>query len=170
VYAVVGCSGCDALWVVDGRPETTSCPRCGTRHRFERLKRFAESGSEAEARAARAALLADRSDHSDGFDPAAVADADPEVADDVAYLEAMGADPEAAREAGERAGHGPGGGSRDRRTIVLDAVDAADPPTRERIVERAAADGVPAERAGTLLDRLVREGAVSTSGDAYRLV
>ena len=45
MYAVVGCSNCRALWVVEDRPETTQCPRCRTSHRFGRLKAFAETDS-----------------------------------------------------------------------------------------------------------------------------
>ena len=61
MYAVVGCNECDALWVVEGRPESTSCPRCEKRHRFGKLKKFYESEHADEAREARSRLFATRS-------------------------------------------------------------------------------------------------------------
>lgn len=66
-FAVVGCRDCRALWIVEGQPETTGCPRCGTRSRFDQLRRFAETDAIGEARRIRAALLADRSDGDGSF-------------------------------------------------------------------------------------------------------
>src|SRR5699024_985153 len=63
MYAVVGCGECSALWVVEDRPETTTCPSCGKRHTFDALKKFAEHEAGDAAREARTRLLAARSDH-----------------------------------------------------------------------------------------------------------
>ncbi|PSQ00424.1 replication protein H [Halobacteriales archaeon QS_5_70_17] len=62
MYTVVGCPDCGTLKIVDGRPETTRCPRCGRRSSFEKLRAFYRSEDLDAAREARARLLADRSD------------------------------------------------------------------------------------------------------------
>lgn len=75
MYRVVECGECGALWIVEGEPETTGCPQCATRHRFESLRPLSTHDEKTAATAARGAILADRSDHGDGFDPVDVADA-----------------------------------------------------------------------------------------------
>lgn len=144
MYRVVGCRDCGALWIVADRPDSTTCPRCGTRHPFDRLHAFAETDREADARKARAALLAERAGAVEaGFDPGAVA------------------------EAGERASAGPGR-TPNRREAVLGALDALDRPTEDEVVEYAAERGVPTEAVPAVLERLVRAGEVSESGGRYR--
>lgn len=66
-YAAVGCAGCGAVWIVDGEPATTACPRCRKRHRFGELRRFAESDDKDRVRDVRTSILADRSDGEGGF-------------------------------------------------------------------------------------------------------
>jgi len=66
-YAVVGCSDCNALWVVEGRPETTGCPRCEKRHQFGKLKQFVTTDDEDHAREVRASILANKAGHGDAF-------------------------------------------------------------------------------------------------------
>lgn len=172
MYAVVGCSSCSALWVVDGRPETTSCPRCGTRHRFERLKRFAETDDAEAARHARAALLAEREGRAEAFaelGSSADLEARAEAAgiDDAAYLEASGVDPNEVTAAGERAERGERS-RRSRREIIVDALSELDRPTEEEVIAYAAEHGVPAEYADRALEKLVRRGEVSEQDGRYR--
>jgi hypothetical protein len=168
MYAVVGCSDCSALWVVTDDRETTRCPRCGTRHQFDRLRRFVETDDEAHAREVRASMLAARQDESASF--AAVdgyADLERQTdhvgVDDEEYLERGGVDPDAAREAGERAtaGHG---GSRSRDEIVRDAVRDLDGPDREAVREYASERGVPHSAVDDLLDRLHERGELIDDG------
>lgn len=174
VYAVVGCGECSALWVVEGRPETTGCPRCGTSHRFSTLKRFAETDDPAGAKEARAALLAERDEHGAAFDAvedfaalgSRVADAG---VDDAEYLDGMGIDAEHVAAAGERAGPG-GSGSGSQLETVREAIRECDPPTEEAIVARVTERGVPEERARKALSKLVRNGAASESRGEYRLL
>ncbi|MFB6138710.1 MAG: DUF5817 domain-containing protein [Halobacteriaceae archaeon] len=178
MYAVVGCSDCSALWVVADDPETTECPRCGTRHTFDRLKRFFEGEDPESAREARAALLADRADAGDAFaSGAAFAEmtdaADAEVVDEAERLAAAGIDPEAVAAAGERASGGDqssesGGGT--RREVVLAAVEALDAPTAGDVADRVAERGVGPEAAREALEKLVRAGEVSESRGVYRRV
>jgi hypothetical protein len=75
VYSLVECGDCRAIWIVEGRPDTTACPRCTTRHRFESLRPLSIHDDKPAATAARGSILADRSDHGDEFDAATVADA-----------------------------------------------------------------------------------------------
>jgi len=174
MYAVVGCSDCGALWVVADRPDTTRCPRCGTRHQFDTLQQFATSEDETVAREARAALLADRQGQSDAF---ADLDSMSEMAariddagvDDETYLSESGVDAEAVEAAGERASGG-AGGSTSRRETVRAALRDLDDPTTEAVVTYAADRGVPADYTREALDRLVRAGEATRSGDTYRLL
>ncbi|MFB6082376.1 MAG: DUF5817 domain-containing protein [Halanaeroarchaeum sp.] len=171
MYAVVGCSDCGALWVVEGRPETTSCPRCATRHRFERLKQFHTTADAAEAKQARAAMLAKRQGHEDAFadlDSFTAMDAvlDEAGTDDEEYLAGSGIDPEAVAAAGERATGG--AASRSRREVVLDAVADLEDPDEAAVVEYAAEHGVPADYVRSALAKLVRAGEVSETGGTYR--
>lgn len=174
MYRVVGCRDCGSLWVVADRPETTRCPRCGTRHRFEKLHAFAESEDEDAARRARARLLAERSGHGDAFadldDVATMAgQLDAAGVSDVEYLAGSGLDPDAVAAAGERASSGPARGP-GRREAVLAALRELDRPTEAEVADHAAEHGVPAEAVRSVLEGLTRAGEVSESGGRYRLL
>lgn len=175
MYSVVGCSRCDALWVVEGRPRTTGCPRCGKRHRFDRLKRLAEADGEDGARQARAALLAERSGHGEAFADVApfgeLGDRldDPAVSDGE-YLEAAGIDPDAVDAAGERAADGPGEGPASRPDVVRAALRELDAPTEGAVADFADEHGVPRDAARRLLGRLVQAGEVAVNEGRYRLL
>lgn len=75
VYSVIECGDCTAIWIVEGTPDTTACPRCDTRHQFDAMRPLSTHEDKAGATAARGAILADRSDHGDEFHAAAVAEA-----------------------------------------------------------------------------------------------
>jgi len=174
-YSVVGCSDCSALWVVEGRPDTTTCPRCGTRHRFERLRSFAETDDAASAKEVRAAMLADRSDHGDAFDEVdPFADLEDEVddagMDEETYLESAGVDTEAVADAGDRAERGAGSGGGSHRDTVLEALRTLDAPTEDDVVAYASDRGVPESFTREALERLARRGRVVESGGTYRLM
>lgn len=174
MYAVVGCGDCEALWIVEGAPETTGCPRCGKRHRFDRLRRFAETEDQDRARSARAALLAERSGHGDafeelgGFGDLEAAAEDAGVTDEE-YLGGAGIDVDAVEAAGERARTGSGGGA-SRPAVVRTALRELDAPTEPAVVEYAAERDVPPEVARALLERLVRTGEASEDRGRYRLL
>ena len=170
MYRVVGCRDCGALWIVADRPETTSCPRCSTRHPFERLHAFAETDDEAAARRARAALLADRAGQAEAFadvDAELAGQLDFEAVDEATYLEAAGLDRAAVEAAGERATAG-APRTESRRETVLAALDELGRPTEAAVVAYAADRDVPAEAVPPLLEKLVRAGEVSESGGRYR--
>ena len=165
MYAVVGCSNCRALWVVEDRPETTQCPRCRTRHRFERLKAFAETDSADAAARARGELLAERADEGGFVDPAAV-DVDAVGMTEDAFLAASGLDAEQVTAAGDR--RGPGEGSRSRRQVVLDALADLEAPTDDAVRAYGADHGVEAADVDQVLSKLQRAGEVTRTDGVYR--
>lgn len=166
MYVVVGCRNCSALWVVEGRPETTGCPRCGTRHRFGTLKRLAERDTASAAKEARSQLLASRDgDHDlNDFDTLGQ-DAMAAGPDDDEYLETSGIDADAVADAGERTDSA--SNSRSQREVVLDALREG-ATTADEVADYAAARGVDPAWAREALDRLARAGEVTRSGDEYR--
>jgi predicted Rossmann fold nucleotide-binding protein DprA/Smf involved in DNA uptake len=174
MYAVVGCNECDALWVVEGRPESTSCPRCEKRHRFERLKKFHEAEHADEAREARSRLFASRSGNHEAAEDlpdfeTLGRDAERAGVDEDEYLEASGIDTAEVAAAGERAERGQNR-SRSRRDVVLDALREQDRPTVAEVKAYAREAGVPADYVEKALTKLSQAGEVSESGGRYRLL
>jgi hypothetical protein len=69
MYAVVGCSECQHLWLLSD-PQTNdsaTCPGCAKTHQTDSLKHLFESAERDPARQTRAALLAKRSGESAAF-------------------------------------------------------------------------------------------------------
>lgn len=171
MYAVVGCGDCGSFWVVEGRPETTTCPSCRKRHRFEQLKKFAETDGADAAREARTALLAGRSEHApDDLDSFSELEARAETGgmDESEYLERSGLDAEQVQTAGERATETDSSNS--RMEIVRAALADLDRPTDEEIVAYTRERDVSAAFTERALDELVRRGAVSEHRGRYRLL
>ena len=176
MYAVVGCSDCTALWVIEGRPKTIECPRCGTTRGYEKRRKFLTTDDRAHAREVRASMLANRQGEGEAF-----ADLDSfdrledriEEAgvDDREYLDRLGVDADAVAAAGDRATQDPGGANNPSRPeLVLAALRDGDRPDREAVLEYASRRGVPPEAAADVLDRLVRRGDVVETDDGYRLL
>ena len=169
MYAVVGCGECSALWVVEGRPATTSCPACRKRHRFETLKKFVETERADAAREARTTLLTARSDHApDELDSFAELESRAEAGGlgEEEYLEATGIDAERVCAAGERTTETRG--TQSRVDVVREALAELDDPTEEAVVAYAEDRNVPREFAERALSRLVRRGAASEHRGRYR--
>lgn len=172
MHSVVGCSNCSALWIVSDRPETTQCPRCGTRRQFSKLKRFVETEDADHARDVRASMLANRQGEGEtfaGMDSFAAMDdqLDDVGVDDETYLEASGLDADAVADAGEYAERGQSGGQ-SRKDVVLSALDELDAPDEQAVVTYAKERGVPEDYVRDALAKLVRRGEVSESGGRYR--
>lgn len=168
MYAVVGCTDCSSLWVIETGGKTATCPRCGSRHRTEKLREFATAEDADAAREARSAMVANRRDAGDtapsfGDLEAAV---DGDAVDDATRLEAAGIDPDEVEAAGERAMEGQS--SRSRREIVLDAFEEHDQPDVGVICNYAAERGVDGEYVQKLLRKLERAGEVTDTGSGYR--
>ncbi|CCQ37129.1 uncharacterized protein Nmlp_2986 [Natronomonas moolapensis 8.8.11] len=166
MYSVVGCRECHALWIVEGRPETTQCPRCRRRHQFSKLRAFAETDAADDAARVRSSMLAERADDGEFVDPEAI-DIDGVGMDDVEYLSASGLDPEAVSAAGERAERGTRS-SQSRKQTVLDGLAELDAPTEADVVEYANAAGVPESAVERILEKLRRAGEVTRTDGVYR--
>lgn len=172
MYAVVGCTDCSALWIVEGRPETTACPRCGKRRQFSKLRKFVETEQKEAAAEARASMLANRGGEGEAF---AATDSFAEMDDyvteagmsDEEYLEEAGLDTDEVAAAGERAESGSGGGTSRKETVEA-ALRELDSPTEEEIVAYAAERGVPEAYTEQALERLHRQGDITVSGGTYR--
>lgn len=165
MYTVVGCPACRAIWVVEDRPETTECRRCGKRHRFEKLRSFARTDTADAAARVRSSMLADRADDGAFVDPQEI-DVEGVGMDDATFLSASGVDPDAVADAGKT----DTSGSRSRKRILLDGLSELDAPTEAEVVEYATAAGVPEAKAERLLTKLRRAGEVTeTDGTLRRL-
>jgi hypothetical protein len=173
MYAVVGCSDCAMLWIVEGRPETSECPRCGTRRQYSKRRQFVTTDDEDHAREVRASMLAQRQDRGDAFaELPSFAEMETHVDEagpsDETYLAGSGVDPDAAAKAGERASESRDSRSR-KETVELALRELAE-PTEEDVVAYADERGVPAEYARKALRKLVRAGEATENGGVYRPV
>lgn len=170
MYAVVGCSECSSLWILEGRQESARCPGCGKTHQFGKLKKFVETEDADHAREVRASMLASRGGHADAFaavDSFSELDSQVErpVIDDDELLEGAGVDSTEAAAAGESTGTD---SSRSRKEVVLAAVEEREGATESDVVAYATAHDVPEEYVERALEKLVRAGELSESGGRYR--
>ncbi|APW96564.1 replication protein H [Halobiforma lacisalsi AJ5] len=172
MYAVVGCSECSHLWILEGRSETTQCPRCGSRRAYEKRKKFVETEDANHARDVRASMLANRQGEGERFAELDSFDAlEDEVADGVVdddrYLEESGLDVDEVAAAGDRDPRGPSH-SGSKKEIVERALEALEEPTEDEVVDYAGERGVSAEYVRDALEKLTRRGVVSESRGRYR--
>jgi len=163
MYAVVGCGECQALWIVEGRPERSQCPRCGKTRKYEKRREFVTTDDEDHAREVRASMLAARQGQDEAFaelDSFAELDTQVETAgiDDETYLTESGIDAEAVAEAGEADRKQ----AQSREEIVREALRELDAPAEPDVVAYAST-----QRA---LMKLVRAGDVSENRGTYRLL
>lgn len=175
MYAVVGCGDCEALWIVEGSPETTQCPRCGKSRKHALRKAFARFDDADAAREARAALLADRQDAGEAFEELpTVAELEERLDEagpsDETYLDGVGLDADEIAAAGDRAGTGGSGGSTSARETVLDGLRELDRPTESALVDYCEDRSVDPEYVRDALGKLVRRGRVSEHDGRYRLL
>jgi DNA-directed RNA polymerase subunit RPC12/RpoP len=173
MYAVVGCSECSALWVLEGDPETSECPRCGSRRPREKRREFYRSENADDAREARARLLAERQGEAEAFSAvdsfAALEEAVDEAGpDDETYLAESGVDPEAAAAAGERVESS--STSRPQPDVVRAAISEQSAPDAADVRTYCEERGVPGERADAILEKLVSAGEAIERDGSYRLV
>lgn len=174
MYAVVGCSECSNLWIIEGRSETTQCPRCGSRRGYEKRKKFVETEDASHARDVRASMLANRQGEGeafaklDSFD-ALEADVADGVVDDDEYLEESGLDVDEVEAAGDRDPRQPSR-SGSKKEIVERALEEVDQPTEDDVIAYAGERGVSAEYVRDALEKLTERGVVSESRGRYRLL
>ena len=175
MYAVVGCDACQALWIVEGRPETSQCPRCGKTRAYEKRRQFVTTDDEDHAREVRASMLAARQGHGDAFaDLDSFAEMDEYVdeagVDDETYLEESGIDAEEVEEAAERSRDRTASGGTSRTETVRQALRDQNAPDEAAVVEYADERGVDREAARKVLEKLVRAGEVTERDGGYRLL
>ncbi|WP_121741990.1 DUF5817 domain-containing protein [Natronorubrum halophilum] len=174
MYAVVGCSECSNLWIIEGRSETTQCPRCGSRRGYEKRKKFVTTDDASHARDVRASMLANRQGEGeafaklDSFD-ALEADVADGVVDDDEYLEESGLDVEEVEAAGDRDQRQPNR-SGSKKEIVKRALAELERPTDDDVIEYAGERGVSAEYVRDALEKLTRRGVASENRGRYRLL
>jgi hypothetical protein len=174
MYAVVGCSDCQALWIVEGRPETTQCPRCGASRQHAKRRKFVETDDEDHAREVRASMLANRQGHGEDFaELESFAEMEDRLDDagvgDEEFLTASGLDADEVAAAGERVESGSNGGQ-SRKETVLAALRTLEEPATEDVEAYAAERGVPADYVRDALEKLVRRGEVSENRGTFRLL
>jgi hypothetical protein len=175
MYAVVGCGECSALWIVEGRPETSQCPRCGTTRQYDKRRQFLTTDEEDHAREVRASMLASRQGEDDAFAALdSVAELERAVddagVDDETYLRESGVDTAEVAAAADRASEGAGTGGQSRKDTVLQGLRDLDAPDEDDLVAYASERGVPPEYTRRALDRLVRAGEATDAGGTYRLL
>ena len=173
MYAVVGCGECSALWIVEGDPERTECPRCGTSRKHEYRREFLTTEDEDHAREVRASMLASRQGESDAFaEVGSFAELDAELedagVDDETYLEGVGVDTGEVEAAADRAAGGDG--SRSREETVRAALRDLEAPAEAEVATYAADHGVSREYTRRALEKLVRAGEVTETDGGYRLL
>lgn len=171
MYAVVGCDECSALWIVEGRPETSQCPRCGKTRGYHKRRKFVTTEDEDHAREVRSSMLAARQGYGDAFaELDSFAELDDQIdgsgIDDETYLRESGLDVESVQEAGDSGNSE----SKSRDEIVREALDTLSDPTAHDVVEYASERGVPETYTERALEKLVRSGEVTESGGTYRLL
>ena len=168
MYAVVGCSECSMLWIVEGRPARSSCPRCGASRKHKKRKKFVTTDDENHAREVRASMLAAQSGHSDAFaklDSFAELGEQATGIEDETYLKASGIDAEEVAAAGKSDST-----SKSRQEIVREALRELEEPTEDAVVTYATDRGVPAAYTERTLAALVQNGDVSEHRGIYRLL
>ncbi|MFP8889603.1 DUF5817 domain-containing protein [Natrialbaceae archaeon A-CW2] len=173
MYAVVGCSSCSHLWLIEGRSKTTQCPRCGSRKPYEKRKKFLETEDADHAREVRASMLANRQGEGEAFarvdsfaDLEWVEDG---VVSEEEYLEASGLDPDEVEAAGDRDPRQPTR-TGSKKSIVEAALEALESPTEAEVIDYAKDRGVEAAYTKKALEKLVRSGQASESRGVYRLL
>lgn len=171
MYAVVGCDNCSALWIVEGNPETSQCPRCGRTRGYHKRRKFVTTDDEDHAREVRSSMLASRQGHGDAFaELDSFAELDDQVEesgiDDETYLRESGLDADEIQQANQEESHS----SRSRQEIVREAIKTLSEPTASAVTEYASERGVPAEYTERALQKLVASGEATENRGVYRLV
>ncbi|MFW5974020.1 MAG: DUF5817 domain-containing protein [Natrialbaceae archaeon] len=170
MYAVVGCGECQALWIVEGRPERSECPRCGTTRKYQKRRQFVTTDDEDHAREVRSSMLAARQGQSDAFaELGSFSELGERAADsgidDETYLAESGIDPAEVAAAGSDDDT-----SKSREQIVREGIRELDEPTAGAVADYAEKRDVPRSYTERALSKLVRAGEASESRGEYRLL
>ncbi|XGI83255.1 DUF5817 domain-containing protein [Halorutilales archaeon Cl-col2-1] len=174
MYSVVGCSNCESVKIVEGRPKTTTCHSCGKTLKFDSLRVFHETDDLEEAKEARSLMLAKRNDMETLYNGLMEEDVfNTKVEENFGedeLLDEKGVDTEEIKEARERKSS-KSGVSKPQKRIVMDAVENIESPTDDDIIEYARQRGVDEERTEEIIDSMCIEGEAMRQRDgSIRLV
>ena len=169
MYSVVGCPECRAIWIREGAAETTTCPRCRTRHQVDRLRPLATTETPEAAREARTAILTER----EGATEAAgyletASELDTPSVPDSELLEAHEVEAEAVDAAGDRATAS--ADTMSARERVRRLLEELSEPTEQHLLEAGIQHGLDPDDTREILHRLRRAGDVIQDGEGYRLL
>ncbi|MFC4553611.1 MULTISPECIES: DUF5817 domain-containing protein [Halorussus] len=160
---VTVCPNCKSVFIVQSIPETTTCGRCRKRHKFKKLKHYYQSEDADAARQVRTKVQASVNSLDEPYERARENGVlDEEIAEVVAnddYLDQMGADSDAAKEAEERALENKHR-SKSQKDIVFDAVSEQSDPDRDDVREYAEQFGMNGDKALAMLDKFRERGDI----------
>lgn len=166
MYSVVGCRKCEALWIVEDRPETTQCTRCRKRYQFKKLTKFAQSSDLGTIQQQRSKMLADRSEDGQYIDPAQISVSDTGI-DDEEYLSQQGLDLDLVDELTTNDQTVP---FKDTKQIILEAIENLDTPTFESICQYAQDREITRTTCEEFLEKLRMEGTLIKQNGRYRKI
>lgn len=169
MFTVVICPDCQYIWIVDGRPNRTACPRCESSHEFPGLRHLEKTEDKVEARNVRAAFTAKLNGMKEEFEQATRErnildeDVDSDLGPDDRLRE-RGIDPSEVEDAISE-----DTGSKSEKEIVVDAIETLDSPTVEEIIEHAGERGVGRSKVEKVLEKLRKRGEI-VGKDSIRFV
>lgn len=161
-YAVVGCSECEHLQIVQQKQQQTmQCRRCSKTHQFEALRKLYTTDSKAEAKHARALKLAERSGMYDQYrellESGEVSDDVVDEISDEEFLARSGINPDLARNKE---------GSPSTEDAVFEAIEALDSPTARAVVSYVELEYDAEKEAVTrVIERLRQSGDLAQNSD-----
>lgn len=176
MYAVVGCTDCEALWIVEDLPaaKTATCPQCQRCHQAKTLRQLATESSHQAAQQARSALLAHQQGNSAAFASIGhISELESRLAQeetgvtDREYLSESGLDPATVADAEAKMTESVSS-SPSPIDQVKAAIDTLGEPTESNIVATVAENGVEADRIRTLIEKLHRQGEITKERDRFR--
>lgn len=158
------------LWIVEGRPDRSECPRCGSSKPHEKRRTFVQTDDKDHAMEVRTAMVAKQGGHEEIYESLddvgeLATRAESAGIDDETYLAGSGIDPHDVATAGES-----DDSPTSNEAIVREALTALDQPTQTAIVAYAADRGVPESYTERALEKLTQVGDVSENRGTYRLL
>lgn len=160
LYTVVACPGCKYARVVPRTPERTTCGRCQSSIKFDKLNHYYQTEDKDAAARVRAAVRARIHDAEERFESAVengeiLTEVESVVSDDE-YLREKGADVEAINEAEERAESGTNDGLSNRGIMQRAFEHHAD--SRESVLDFAESNDVSRDWANRYLNKALSTG------------
>jgi len=160
-YAVVVCSECEFVRIVDQTNKTSKCGRCGKQKKMKQMKKFVTTDSQEKARLVASEVRAKQKGYEDDFHEA-YENGEFDLSN---YSGVSGP-----RDWVGEDGSNNSSTSRSDKQIVLDVISDCECPTFDNIVDGASVYGLDEEKTEKLLSRLRRSGDVLKSNQEYRVL